>query len=70
VKLTLNESFEVRKFKQIVEDCNDVAELKRTMANLIDCYFMQKAAIRFYFMQTLPSPLNFNCNTDESSKVS
>jgi hypothetical protein len=71
LQVSLHEKFEIITLKKTIDDCTQIEDLKRITNQLIDSYFVQRTFLKHFMLEDLKSTkFNFNCNTDESSKVS
>lgn len=56
LSLSLSQSFERERFGRAIEECNDVAQLRKIAGQLLDAYFTQKAATQWVMRQSLSRP--------------
>jgi hypothetical protein len=63
METTLAQRFEIEKFNRIIDETEDIEDLKKVCKQLLEAWQMQKSATLWFLKQTLPkSQINQNEN--------
>lgn len=55
-ELSLSEKFDQQRFLRLIDECNDIDQMRQIAKSLLGGWYAQRAASKWFMKQTLPVP--------------